>query len=251
MYDYLDMAESADNPENAKKFAKKVLALEKDNADAKRILILSENDRTPEKAAEKLEKLSEAELKNLEKQGISEKEDAGSFYGLFKTRPYMRIQFFLVRELFIIGKYRKAIAVCQHALKLNENDNLGLRYNLMSLYAKVEDLESAEKLYKEFEDSNIQMNLPLAALYYKNGDTNNFNKYVDAIDKKLKGFLTALNKASKMTEEDFLEYRGMMQYTVGSADEFFIAWSDNSYLYNDMLFLLDAAKKWVKKNHTK
>lgn len=57
MYDYLDMAESADNPADAKKFAKKVLALEKDNADAKRILILSENDRTPEKAAEELEKL--------------------------------------------------------------------------------------------------------------------------------------------------------------------------------------------------
>ena len=190
-------------------------------------------------------------MKNLEKQGISEKEDAGSFYGLFEPRPYMRIQFFLVRELFIIGKYRKAIAVCHHALKLNENDNLGLRYNLMSLYAKVEDLESAEKLYKEFEDSSIQMNLPLAALYYKNGDTKNFNKYVDAIDKKLKGFLTTLNKASKMTEEDFLEYRGMMQYTVGSADEFFITWSDNSYLYNDMPFFLDAVKKRVKKNHTK
>ena len=40
------------------------------------------------------------------------------------------------------GKLRQAANICKEVLRLNENDNLGVRYLLMAIYATLEEEKS-------------------------------------------------------------------------------------------------------------
>lgn len=57
-------------------------------------------------------------------------------------------------------------------MELCKSDNLGVRYDLMRLFALAEDKEKAEELLKSYdEEQTSQMMLPLCFLYYKIGET--------------------------------------------------------------------------------
>ena len=59
-------------------------------------------------------------------------EDVGHFWGIIKTRPYMRARAGLARCLWVLGERAEAISHFQDMLRLNPNDNQGLRYPLLS-----------------------------------------------------------------------------------------------------------------------
>ena len=66
-------------------------------------------------------------------------QEVGSFWGLVETRPYMRARFALAEIRWQQGDHRAAIAHFQELLRLNPNDNQGVRYVLASCLLEVGD----------------------------------------------------------------------------------------------------------------
>ena len=58
-------------------------------------------------------------------------ENVGHFWGTLETRPYMRARAGLAGCLWFLGERAEAIAHFQDMLRLNPNDNQGLRYPLL------------------------------------------------------------------------------------------------------------------------
>ena len=55
------------------------------------------------------------------------------------------------------GKLRQVANICKEVLRLNENDNLGVRYLLMAIYATLEEEKSMLDLYKKYPEEDLEM----------------------------------------------------------------------------------------------
>src|SRR5687767_5161137 len=71
------------------------------------------------------------------------KELTGAFWGFHETRPYMRARNQLAETLRSAGRLAEAIAEWEAMLKLNPNDNQGVRYPLLTSYLALNRLEGA------------------------------------------------------------------------------------------------------------
>ncbi len=133
--------------------AKKALKVSPECADA-HVLLAEETAKDPEEAKELYEKGVEAGERAV-KQTLGEKvfeEDAGHFWGILETRPYMRARQGLALALWELGERREAIGHYQKMLHLNPNDNQGIRYLLASALLEEgldDDLGALLKLYEE------------------------------------------------------------------------------------------------------
>ena len=78
-------------------------------------------------------------------------ENAGVFWGLIKTRPYMRARLALGELLAAEGSPRKAINHFEGLLEVNPHDNQGVRYPLLSVYLRQRDLKGAQSLFSRYE----------------------------------------------------------------------------------------------------
>src|SRR5512145_106792 len=67
------------------------------------------------------------------------RDDRGHFWGIVETRPYMRARAGLADCLWQLGRHRQAIEHYQALLRLNDGDNLGLRYLLASCLLEADD----------------------------------------------------------------------------------------------------------------
>ena len=111
------------------------LELEPDNLDARLQLIMRATDDQIEEQLLILQELLEAaDKREMEKAGAF-KEYASEFWTAPETRPYMRVRCTYFDVLISCGMMRRAIDEGQRLLELCENDNLGVRYQLMHLYA--------------------------------------------------------------------------------------------------------------------
>lgn len=79
-------------------------------------------------------------------------ENAGYFWGILETRPYMRARSHLAECLAEAGRRDEAIDQYEALLRLNPNDNQGLRYCLMGLHLQAGRLDGAAALFEQFED---------------------------------------------------------------------------------------------------
>ena len=195
-YDYLDLAKEATSPKKKQEYLQKAVELDPDNVDVQLELIITSPEKKPCEHQKALENLIAKETKKLEKEGYFE--DAGMFWGILETRPYMRLRMAYLDLLIHNGMIRCAINEGNELLRLCENDNLGVRYQMMSLYALMEDEENALKLHEKFENyDETQMLLPLAILYYKLNQSEKaagYLKRLSAVNKDTKSFLTDLAK---------------------------------------------------------
>jgi tetratricopeptide (TPR) repeat protein len=71
--------------------------------------------------------------------GVQFDEWRGHFWGVIQTRPYMRARASLAECLWRLGEHQAAIKHAQELLRLNPNDNLGLRYDLACWLLSVGD----------------------------------------------------------------------------------------------------------------
>ena len=145
--DYLDLAEQATSKKKCVEYLHKALALEPDNLDAKLQLITRTLEEALDEQRLALQELLDAADKQMEKTGAF-KEYAGEFWTAPETRPYMRVRYTYFDVLISCGMMRRAIDEGQRLLALCENDNLGVRYQLMHLYAHMEDELHALALHK-------------------------------------------------------------------------------------------------------
>jgi tetratricopeptide (TPR) repeat protein len=73
-------------------------------------------------------------------------EDAGHFWGLLETRPYMRARGALALKLMNLGRYGEAIPHLTELLRLNPGDNQGNRYLLTQCLLRANQFDALDKL---------------------------------------------------------------------------------------------------------
>jgi len=147
-------AMDAEDWEHAQQCAMQALKLDPNCVDALHVLsrLGSESD---EELIDNLRRTVERGERALGKKFF--KENTGWFWGLIETRPYMRTRAHLASLLHEAGKIGEAIEHFEALLRLNPNDNQGLRYGLLGCYLEMKDLKGAERLFSEYPDEGSAM----------------------------------------------------------------------------------------------
>lgn len=229
-WDYLEMAYEADNEKDALKYAKKALKLDKNCLDAE-VMIADLTTDNPEELKLKYEKLIKKAEKYLKEQNLLNEEDVGHFWGILETRPYMRLRDAYLRDLVQMGKFRKAMKEAEDLLVLSENDNLGVRYTLISLYALYEDEVNALKLYKKYKEDTTQMLLPIIVMYYKMDNYKRAETYLKKLNGANRELVDFFCQEGELDEEEMFDIVDSGMYAPYTKEEVMIAISQAPYLY--------------------
>jgi|GEM_PF-1644313 len=80
------------------------------------------------------------------------KDDVGLFWGLLETRPYMRARHELAMALWRAGDRDEAVGHYHEMLRLNPNDNQGIRYLLMDALLETGREADAAVLLKRYKE---------------------------------------------------------------------------------------------------
>lgn len=247
-WDYLDMAYEAENDQDALKHAKKALQLDKNCLDAE-VMITELTTEDDEVLKNKYEGLIKKTEKHLTETGFLSDENIGSFWSIVETRPYMRLRYAYANLLLDQGKFRKAAKECEDLLLLSENDNMGVRYLLMSLYVFFEDEVNVMRLYKKYrKESSTHMLLPIVALYYKMDNYEKAELYLKKlgeVNKELEEVFCNAENFDHLMELDDIPDSGMFRY--GSAEEIMAAIADSAFLYTATTGLFPWVAKRVRK----
>ncbi len=91
-------------------------------------------------------------------------EYAGHFWGVMKTRPYMRARSGLAECLWALGHHQEAIDHFQEMLQLNPGDNQGIRYMLMSYLLEEGQDDDLDRLFDSYAGDQSAVGLYTRAL---------------------------------------------------------------------------------------
>ena len=231
VFDYLDLAEKAYRKKDKKEYLAKAAELEPDNADVK--LAQAELEaKGPLELIEVLPGLISEEEKRLKNQQIYNR-SKGDFWLVLETRPYMRLLHKYLMNLTECGITNKAIQIGEEMMRLNHNDNLGIRFELMPLYAKICNELKALKLYKQskYEQKRPFYLLPLALLYFKLGDWPKAKSYLETLKEHYPGtkkFIRSIKKGDmKFVEDNY----GLVGYQPGTNEELVEAYMGSQVIY--------------------
>ncbi len=78
--------------------------------------------------------------------------DVGHFWGLLETRPYMRARAGLADCLWELGEREAAVAHLWDMMRLNPNDNQGLRHILTAKLFALDDLQGVGKILADYQE---------------------------------------------------------------------------------------------------
>ncbi len=137
------------NPAKRIILAHEALEISPDCADAY-VLLAEEEADTVGRALEYYQKAVEAGERALGEDYFEENE--GHFWGLLETRPYMRARQGLAEILWRLDKTEDAMAHYRDMLRLNPDDNQGIRYSLLNLLVHNNQDGEAMDLIDEYED---------------------------------------------------------------------------------------------------
>lgn len=130
------------------RLARKALDISSDCADAY-VLLAEEASSSLEEVLELLEKGVEAGERALGSKIFED--DVGHFWGIVQTRSYMRARAGLAQVLMMLGRTPEAIGHYREMLRLNPNDNQGLRYLLSECLVEEERWDEVSALLDEYE----------------------------------------------------------------------------------------------------
>jgi len=131
--------------------AKKALEICPDCVDA--YVILAESCSDPKEAGELYAKGVAAGEKLLGKKFFEE--EAGHFWGIIQTRPYMRARMGLAQTFEATERTDEAIFHYQEMLRLNPNDNQGVRELLLACLLETQRIKEAEDLLKRYKEPSL------------------------------------------------------------------------------------------------
>ena len=80
------------------------------------------------------------------------RDNVGHFWGILETRPYMRARHGLARSLWESGAREEAVTHYRDMLRLNPNDNQGIRYILLDCFLTLGRDGDADKLLRRYKD---------------------------------------------------------------------------------------------------
>jgi len=149
--------------------AKKALAISPDCADA--YLLLADHGKTFDEAMALCQQALAAGERALGKQAFEEW--AGSFWGVLETRPYMRARERLAMCLAECGRREEAVEHYEAMLRLNPQDNQGIRCCLVTLLLDLKRDADTARLLDEYKlDKSPDMAFSRVLLAFRqNGDS--------------------------------------------------------------------------------
>ncbi len=128
--------------------ARKALQISPDCADCY-VLLAEETAQSLEEARDLYAQGVQAGERAIGPEGFTEFE--GEFWGMLQTRPYMRARAGLAETLWLLGERKQAVAHLNDMLRLNPNDNQGLRYLLMGWLQDMGDDEALGELLRRYK----------------------------------------------------------------------------------------------------
>jgi tetratricopeptide (TPR) repeat protein len=151
------------------KLAEQALKISADCADAY-VLLAEEKANSPREALQLYEAGVQAGERALGKE-IFEKE-AGHFWGIVETRPYMRAKLGVAQCLWALGRLEEAMSHFRELLRLNPNDNQGVRYLLASALLNLGKIDDLEELLGQYDESTADWLFTKALVaFVRQGDT--------------------------------------------------------------------------------
>jgi tetratricopeptide (TPR) repeat protein len=149
--------------------ARRAMEVCPDCADA--YVILAESAGNPEKALDLYEKGVEAGRRALGPETFEE--DAGHFWGMHTTRPFMRALMGVAEVQKALGRTDEAADNYRELLRLNPHDNQGVRYLLLPLLIEQDADEEASDLLEQYDEESAAVWLYGRALlaFRREGDT--------------------------------------------------------------------------------
>lgn len=212
-----DSWETADNDE-AYALLTEAVELDPRNVDAWRGLMNFEPLGCEEEIAF-LRQLVALGEKNLGKKVFQELK--GHFWGFLETRPYMRARARLAQRLVQAGRLEEAVTEHEGMLELCPNDNLGIRYGLMALYLALNNLEGANRLFREYDERKHFAMFAWAFVLerYLAGDADGAAEALAAARKQnpyAEAYFSGAKKLPKRMPD---------AYSMGSQEEAVIAWN--------------------------
>lgn len=160
------------NPAKRISLAYEALSISPNNADAW-VLLAEEEADTKARALKYYQNGVDAGKRALGPRHFAE--NAGYFWGIIETRPYMRARAGLASILWSLGRTEEAIEHYRDMLRLNPGDNQGIRFSLLNLLLEIKDYDEVEMLLarEEYVDSAMAEWVYTQALieFRKNGDT--------------------------------------------------------------------------------
>ena len=130
------------------RLAREALAISADCADAY-VLLAEEAAKTPAEAVALYREGVAAGERHL---GDRLVDDLGHFWAMVDTRPYMRARAGLAEALWTLGREEESIAHLWELLRLNPNDNQGIRDALLPRLLSRHDRVGAHRLLAQFDD---------------------------------------------------------------------------------------------------
>ncbi|MBI4002980.1 MAG: hypothetical protein HY348_14515 [Nitrospira defluvii] len=148
--DLVYQAWEAPTDRDATALARQALAMFPGCADAYNVLAETEA-RSVEEACDFYQQGVDAGQRSLGEAFFAE--NAGHFWGMIETRPYMRARQGLADCLWAIDREQDSIAHSEALLELNPNDNQGIRDVLLSRYLALGNDAGAEGLFRQYQDN--------------------------------------------------------------------------------------------------
>lgn len=244
--EYMELAQKASSKKKKLEYINAALELDPEDLDVAvtKIRITAKDSLEAKAELEGLLAVGNAQMKK----GGYFKYGVGDFWRIIETRPFMRLKHDYMSVLLNCKMMRRAADECEDMLRLCKGDNLGVRYELMHIYAYLEDEAAALKLYNKFNEyEECQMLLPLSILYFKLGDLEKslaYLKRVAANNKDLKRFLIAVTSGKY---DELLSEISPYGYQPNTAGELMAEFSENEYLFRESVSFIWWAKKQIKK----
>ena len=128
--------------------ARQALALWRDCADA--YVLLAQETASLGEARELLERGVAVGERAVGRKAFAQ--DVGHFWLVFETRPYMRARAALAAVLWRLGRHDEAVEHQRELLRLNTNDNQGLRYRQTLWLLTLESYDELDELFVAYHD---------------------------------------------------------------------------------------------------
>ncbi|HTU90277.1 MAG TPA: hypothetical protein VMF69_09405 [Gemmataceae bacterium] len=148
--------------------AKDALAICPDCADA--YVLLAEHATSRKEAMRLYEQGVAAGERALGQEAFQQ--DAGHFWGILETRPYMRARLGLAHSLWTAGHRDEAVRHLQDMLRLNPNDNQGVRYTLAGFLLFLDRDDDLDRLLQQYDEGSAAWSYTKALLAFRqHGDS--------------------------------------------------------------------------------
>jgi tetratricopeptide (TPR) repeat protein len=152
----------------------------------------------------------------------------GNFWMMIETRPYMRAKAMYADFLYETGNDERASEQYEEMIRLNPNDNQGIRYILLTLYIETTRFKKAQELINHFSDESTASFIFNKVLvdYSINGFTNQTKTLIIEANKQ-NPFVRDYLLGKKKVPIDYLDQMGF-----GDETEAIVYAQENMHLWN-------------------